>query len=31
MSRNDGRAPDQLRSLRITLDPLWYAEGAPLI
>ncbi|HEX9441086.1 MAG TPA: ribonuclease PH [Roseiflexaceae bacterium] len=31
MSRNDGRAPDQLRPLRITLDPFGYAEGAALI
>jgi ribonuclease PH len=31
MSRNDGRAPDQLRHLRITLDPFGYAEGAALI
>jgi ribonuclease PH len=31
MSRNDGRAPDQLRPLRITLDPFGFAEGAALI
>ena len=31
MPRNDGRAPDQLRSLRITLDPFGFAEGAALI
>jgi ribonuclease PH len=31
MSRNDGRAPDQLRPLRISLDPFGFAEGAALI
>jgi ribonuclease PH len=31
MSRNDGRAPDQLRPLRITLDPFGFAEGTALI
>src|SRR6266487_5002240 len=31
MPRNDGRAPDQLRPLRITLDPFGFAEGAALI
>jgi ribonuclease PH len=31
MPRNDGRAPDQLRPLRIALDPFGFAEGAALI
>jgi ribonuclease PH len=31
MSRNDGRAPDQLRPLRMMLDPFGFAEGAALI
>jgi ribonuclease PH len=31
MPRNDGRAPDQLRPLQITLDPYGFAEGAALI
>jgi ribonuclease PH len=31
MPRNDGRNPDQLRPLRITLDPFGFAEGAALI
>jgi ribonuclease PH len=31
MPRNDGRALDQLRPLRITLDPFGFAEGAALI
>jgi ribonuclease PH len=31
MPRNDGRTPDQLRPLRITLDPFGFAEGAALI
>jgi ribonuclease PH len=31
MLRNDGRAPDQLRPLRIALDPFGFAEGAALI
>jgi ribonuclease PH len=31
MPRNDGRAPNQLRPLRITLDPFGFAEGAALI
>ena len=31
MSRNDGRAPNQLRPLRITLDPFGFAEGAARI
>jgi ribonuclease PH len=31
MSRNDGRTPNQLRPLRITLDPFGFAEGAALI
>jgi ribonuclease PH len=31
MPRTDGRTPDQLRPLRITLDPFGFAEGAALI
>jgi ribonuclease PH len=31
MPRNDGRNPNQLRPLRITLDPFGFAEGAALI
>jgi ribonuclease PH len=31
MPRNDGRAPDQLRPLRITLDTFGFAEGSALI
>jgi ribonuclease PH len=31
MPRNDGRAPDQLRPLRITLDAFGFAEGTALI
>jgi ribonuclease PH len=31
MPRTDGRAHDQLRPLRITLDPFGFAEGAALI
>jgi ribonuclease PH len=31
MPRNDGRAPDQLRPLSITLDAFGFAEGAALI
>ena len=31
MPRKDGRAPDQLRPLRITLDPFGFAEVAALI
>ena len=31
MPRNDGRAPGQLRPVRITLDPFGFAEGAALI
>ena len=31
MPRNDGRAPSELRPLKITLDPFGFAEGAALI
>jgi len=31
MQRRDGRAPNELRPLRITLDPFGFAEGAALI
>ena len=31
MTRNDGRAPDQLRPLTITLDTFGFAEGSALI
>jgi ribonuclease PH len=31
MTRNDGRAPADLRPLKITLDPFGFAEGAALI
>jgi ribonuclease PH len=31
MPRNDGRAPDQLRPLRFTLDTFGFAEGSALI